>query len=29
MELRVGGRMGLEFHNSRLSPKFEPTPEEY
>lgn len=29
MELRVGGRMELEFHNSRLSPKFEPMPEEY
>lgn len=29
MELRVGGRTELEFHNSQLSPHFEPTPERY
>jgi uncharacterized protein YndB with AHSA1/START domain len=29
MELRVGGRTKLIFHNSELSPNFEPTPEQY
>jgi uncharacterized protein YndB with AHSA1/START domain len=29
MELHLGGKVELEFHNSELSPKFEPTPEKY
>jgi uncharacterized protein YndB with AHSA1/START domain len=29
MELRVGGRVALTFHNSELSPRAEPPPEKY
>lgn len=29
MELHLGGKVELEFHNSDLSPKFEPIPEKY
>jgi uncharacterized protein YndB with AHSA1/START domain len=29
MEPSAGGRIELEFHNSKLSPRFEPTPERY
>jgi uncharacterized protein YndB with AHSA1/START domain len=29
MELRVGGRVDLKFHNAKLSAKAEPTPERF